>query len=90
MTDFVNRVFENETVNLDGNSFVDCVMKDCVCVFSGGDMPRLQGNDFIDSRFELHGAANRTLAFLRGFIREGGVMRDIVLEQLGVKDGSEP
>lgn len=90
MTEFVNRVFENESIILDGNSFVDCIMKNCEIRYSGGETPKLVGNDFIDSRFELHGAANRTLAFLRGFIREGGVMRDIVLEQLGVKDGSEP
>lgn len=90
MTEFVNRVFENYRITLDDNVYRDCVLKNCVMVYSGGKAPILVGNDFDPGTFEFRGAAAETLALLRGFIKEGGVLREIVMQELGISDGAEP
>ena len=51
------------TINLDGNTFRDCVFTDCHIIYSGGEY----GDGFTTESctWELRGSALRTLNFIR-------------------------
>lgn len=76
---FENQVFQGGEVTLDYNEFVDCVFRDCLLVFHGGEFSLVRVR-FEQVRFGLAGAANNTLMFLR-LVRANGPQ--LVEELLG-------
>lgn len=62
---FKDRNFHKETINLDDNTFDECVIDDCTIVYSGGALPNLINSTFKNSNFVLDGAAQRTLIFMK-------------------------
>jgi hypothetical protein len=65
MATFRNSVFKGQTVDLDGNTYVECVFTNCVIRFSGGGPVSLVGCTFSECKFALDGAAAHTLRYLR-------------------------
>ncbi len=57
--------FNHETLQLDGESYVDCEFKHCRLVFSGGEAPSFTRCRFDDCDWRLEGAAVNTLAHLK-------------------------
>lgn len=54
-------------IELDGNEFIDCVLNNCVFIYSGGPPPRIDGCDIHSPKFEFKGAAENTLRLLQSF-----------------------
>lgn len=71
MAQFLESTFERETVQLDGNVFVDCDFIGCELVYAGGDPPVLNGCRFEDHRFTFAGAAQKTIVFMRALYLGG-------------------
>ncbi|WP_183025972.1 hypothetical protein [Variovorax sp. UMC13] len=71
MTMYTDRVFRNETVNVDDNTYERCEFEFCRIVYAGGPAPRLLKNNFESCEFVLDGAAGRTLAYIRGLYLGG-------------------
>jgi hypothetical protein len=73
MPAYEDRVFTNEVVDLDGNSFKDCTFKACKLVFNGVADPVLVGNRFDPAcTYVFDGPALRTLQFLAALYIDGG------------------
>ena len=58
------RIFENETIHLDGQLYLDCEFRRCRLIYSGGEMPGFDVCQFQTCTWHLEGAALRTLDFL--------------------------
>ena len=52
--DFVDKKFEGETVELDGNSFENCTFADVIFQYSGGDLT-IRNCGFSSFRFQFGG-----------------------------------
>ena len=63
---FHQTVFVDETVILDGNSYVNCIFRGCRLVYAGGSLPTLAAPSFRDCDWELTDTAARVLILLRG------------------------
>jgi hypothetical protein len=61
---FSNQTFRDETVNLDGNSFVGCTFVRCVFVYNGVGPVNLADNNIQSPRFVFSGAAASTIDFM--------------------------
>jgi hypothetical protein len=65
LVEIFSQVIENETIEIDGKRFVDCVLSNCVLEYSGGpvifDRTRMRG-----CRYVFFGEARRTVQFLQG------------------------
>lgn len=58
--------FENETVILDEREFINCKFSKCILVYSGGNVRFHPGTWLsLDSVFEFHAAAARTIGFIK-------------------------
>lgn len=85
MADFAARSFTDETIQIDGNGYLDCEFLRCRLTYSGGDVPRFDGMcHFADCRWHFEGPAGNTLAFFRNIIASGGDVRVLLLEALGM------
>lgn len=62
---FVERVFGNELVDLDGGEFIDCQFRGTTIRYSGGAVPRIVGCSFSETRFIVDGPAARTVELLQ-------------------------
>jgi hypothetical protein len=71
MREFIGKTFENADVGIDGNSFTQCVFKNCRLIYSGGDQANISNCDVVDSPIVFTGAALNTLHFLHG-MNSGG------------------
>jgi hypothetical protein len=60
---YTDQHFENQTVHVDGNRYVNCTFDLCKLVYSGGDQPYLKYTT-TDCYWTLDGAAKRTIEFL--------------------------
>lgn len=60
-----NVTFENQTVELDGSSFVACTFRDCVLAFRGSAPTGIQNCGMIRCRWQFEDAAAITLSFVR-------------------------
>lgn len=76
----------NHTVYLDGASYTGTRFENCVLVYSGGPLPFLVNNEYINCQWRLDGAASNTLDFMRFLVKVGG--QELVLEALGVGAGA--
>jgi hypothetical protein len=65
MAQFAAKPFTNETVHVDGNTYIDCEFKQAKLTYSGGELPVFQGCRFDTCNYNLEGAASRTADFLR-------------------------
>lgn len=72
MAKFENKPFTNEDVFIGGNAYVGCAFTRCRIIYSGGTLPELVRNKFVDTTWVLDGAASRTMAFLNALYHGGG------------------
>jgi hypothetical protein len=61
---YENQAFENETITLDGNDFIDCTFKNCRFLYAGGDF-NIERIRFDSLELTAEGAAARTVMLLR-------------------------
>jgi hypothetical protein len=59
------KTFKSQTIELDGNEFLNCEFDQCILVYRGGVPPTLDGCGFDSPRFVFEGAASNTMAFLK-------------------------
>jgi hypothetical protein len=60
-----NRTFENQTIDLDGNSFENCMFINCKIRYAGGQYHLAGGFGRQNVDWEFHNAAVRMLQLLR-------------------------
>jgi hypothetical protein len=58
------KAFANETIELDGNDFIDCTFSNCKFVYAGGDF-NIERIRFDSLELTAEGAAARTVMLLR-------------------------
>jgi hypothetical protein len=71
-------IFSNQSVELDGNEFVDCVFNNCELVYAGGPPPTLTNNSFLGVKFSFRGCAANTAAFLKAMANPSSGMQNAV------------
>jgi hypothetical protein len=59
-----NKAFENETITLDGNDYIDCTFRNCRFLYAGGDF-NIERIRFDSLELTAEGAAARTVMLLR-------------------------
>ena len=59
------RTFVGQDVELDGNRFERCVLRNCRLLYRGGPLPELIDNTLVECDFKLEGAAKQTILFCR-------------------------
>lgn len=72
MTAFQNQRFADETVELNGHSFIACTFQRCYLRYSGDGEPSLAGCTFIDTTWLWEGAALSTIRTLRAMYHSLG------------------
>ena len=60
-----NRTFQNQTIDLDGNSYENCTFVNCKIRYAGGPYHLAGGFGRQDVNWEFHNAALRTIRLLR-------------------------
>ncbi len=77
--------FNHETLQLDGESYVECEFKHCRLVYSGGEAPTFKDCRFEDCDWRLEDAAVRTLEHLKAMWGAGakGVVQGLIKEITG-------
>jgi hypothetical protein len=76
-------IVANSTVYVDGQFYHNMRFENCQMIYSGGPLPTLLGNQFVNCTWLMQGAASQTLDYLRLLIAIGG--RDLVKEALGLE-----
>ena len=76
-------VFKNKTIELDGNTFVDCQFDDCELVFRGKDPVDLGRCHFNRPKWQFHDGAGDTITLLR-MLYADPVGRSVVKQALGI------
>lgn len=72
----------NMTVYLDGQHYQYTRFENCTLVYSGGVVPTLLGNQFLNCTWRVEGAASNTLDFFKLLTAIGGA--DIVQAAIGL------
>ncbi len=67
----IDQTFENDRIELHGNSYHGCTFNNCQLVYDGDRSPTFKDNKFVDTVFVFTGAAVRTL-YLLGTIYQAG------------------
>ena len=75
---FHDEIFQNERVELGGNSFHKCTFEHCELVFDGDRSPTFTDNEFIGSVFVFTDQALRTLYFLANIYHAGAGGAEVV------------
>lgn len=87
----VEETFRGETVELDGDDFVDCTFEDCDLVYRGGDVPRrVEGNTFRNCRWRFEDAAGRTVEFMAALYRGLDELGEEIVERTFQSIRGEP
>ncbi|HEX2566388.1 MAG TPA: hypothetical protein VHL85_05985 [Burkholderiales bacterium] len=68
---YAQKVFANESLELDGNEFDRCTFRSCELKYNGGELPVLNGCHFDASPFIFEKQAGNTLAMLRAMYHAG-------------------
>lgn len=74
---FANQQFDNETIVLDDNEYVDCTFRNCKFQYNGGDF-NIERIRFDSLEFTVGGPAARTVLLLQS-LWAGDVGRRAVL-----------
>lgn len=61
---FVNQEFDNETITLDDNDYVECTFRNCTFQYGGGEF-NIDRIKFDSMAFTVSGPAARTVVLLR-------------------------
>jgi hypothetical protein len=69
--DIRNRRFDGESLQLDGQSYVDCVMSGCTLDYEGVGPIRLESCDIEDCQITYRGAAAMTIETLQTIAKSG-------------------
>ena len=87
-----NQIFRGKRIYLDGCSFHGCTFERCILVYSGTLGVDLVEARFIDCRWEVEGAALRTLRFLKLLYAVGArrLVENIFSEIRGERSSSKP
>lgn len=67
-----NQTFDAERVELDGNSFENCIFNGSTMYFTGSKPVSFLGCEFHDVRWEFSGAAALTVQFLKALTDASG------------------
>jgi hypothetical protein len=73
---YTNKVFKDQSVDLDGNEFDRCTFQGCEVKYYGGELPILNGCHFDNAPFVFEKGAGNTLAMLRG-LYHGGLSQNV-------------
>ena len=65
MAEHVAKAFTSEKIHIDGQRFLDCEFKSATLIYEAGPLPRFEGCTFDSCRWELGGAADRTMTIVR-------------------------
>lgn len=57
--------FSNETIVIDGQSFLDCEFRSVTLIYEGGIVPQFRGCTLADCTWRFEAAADRSLQVLR-------------------------
>lgn len=71
----VGATYKNQTIQVDGQQFVECVFEKCTLEFAGEALPYFERCTLVDARWSFVGAAGITIGFLqmvRNTFGEGG------------------
>ena len=68
---YADSEFRNQRLNIDGEEFLRCKFIDCVLVYSGGDVPKLDGCHLESTGFTFEGAAVNSIMTMT-FMYHGG------------------
>ena len=72
MSRFEKERFADTSIIVDGNEYTGCTFVRCQILFSGGALPKLDNNSFMDCRWVFDGAAARTVQFMTALYSGGG------------------
>jgi hypothetical protein len=61
MGTFKGETFENETIKLDGNEYIDCTFRECEFVYAGYGPVIMRGNKIFGYKLTFIDSAQRTL-----------------------------
>lgn len=70
--EYRENIYEGGPVHVDGNVYIGCRFLRCSLVYSGGSLPSFTECFFDHCTFQLEGAADRTMFFLRMLFVLGG------------------
>lgn len=68
---FVDKVFYDTDINLDGNEFVRCTFDGCQIRYSGGEVPKMTDCTFVNVGFAFDHSAGRTVKLLAALSNAG-------------------
>ena len=71
MATYTRHTFADESVTVDGNSYISCKFFRCRLIYSGGELPKITAPGFSDCRWEFTEQAGRVLILLRAFHNAG-------------------
>ena len=71
MATYRSRTFIDETITLDGNSYITCEFFRCRLIYAGGDLPKITAPGFSECQWELTEQAGRVLILLRALHAHG-------------------
>ena len=77
----INNKYENVTVKIDNNEFIDCKFVNCVMEFSGTGPVSLSGCSFLKVNWVFSGSAQITLQFLTAVYHGMGEHGKKLIEQ---------
>ena len=82
MTEYRDRDFTGQTVQLDGNTFTGCTFRDCTLEFGGSGPLTLGANHFKEHvKWVFTGCAATTIAFMTGIYHGAGEGGRKLIEQ---------
>ena len=68
---YENRTYEDQTMQLDENEYVNCTFRRCRLQYGGAAL-KLEGNNFSQCTWEFTDAAGRTVNFMMALYHQGG------------------
>lgn len=75
---YQGETFENQRVELNGNTYHNCTFINCELVYDGDRSPTFHDNEFVDSVFIFSESALRTLYFLCNMYHAGEGGKEVV------------
>lgn len=75
---YEEQTFSEQTVEVDGNEYLQCAFDHSILIYSGSTPVRLERNTFVDLRFALKGPALNTVVFLASLYQQDGQAKEAV------------